>query len=198
MMLSGSRGTDYMLANDRYLFIPEGFLLQNGRVYLPADAIRRIFGLELNLIPEMAQAHLRGDKLRLIQGGEHYYELNYDPNDIYWLQQIIYSESRDEPMAGMIGVGNVVLNRVRSELYPNTIFDVVFDREYGVQFDPVATGGIHEPADERSKIAACLCLEGYWTVGDSLFFVNPDRGDATWVSKSRSFVCAIGNHDFYA
>lgn len=42
--------------------------------------------------------------------------------------------------------------------------------------DPAADGSVLGEPDERSVIAACLCLEGYNTVGESLYFVNPDRG----------------------
>ena len=46
-------------------------------------------------------------------------------------------------------------------------------------------------------IAACLCLEGYNTVGESLYFVNPDRGDGSWFEASLRLVISIGDHDFY-
>jgi len=196
--MKGSSAKHYMTANHRYLYTPEGFLTVGESVYLPVHVIEKVFALNVTVYGEPLCAEIKSDEPSIIQGGENYYDLNFDSGDYYWLQQIIYSESRDEPLAGMIGVGNVVYNRVQSELYPDTVFEVIFDRKYAVQFDPISTGGIREGADEKSRIAACLCLEGYSTVGDSLFFVNPGKGDPTWVSSNRTFVCTIGNHDFYA
>lgn len=196
--MQGEKHARYMQANGRYLYTPEGYLLVGGRLCLSADVTERVFGINVTVFGEPMQAEISGDKPVFISGGPNYYDINFDSQDVYWLTQIIYAEARDEPLEGLIAVGNVVCNRVNHELYPDTVFEVIFDREYAVQFDPVFTGGIHEQPDERSRIAALLCLEGYNTAGESLFFVNPQRGDATWVSENRVFVCSIGNHDFYA
>lgn len=196
--MSGSYNADYMEANGRYIYSPGRSLIVGGRLYLPEDVTEKVFGVNVTVFGEPVRAEISDAAPRFIEGGSNYYDISFDTLDIYWLTQIIYAEARDEPMAGLIGVGNVVLSRVESELYPDTVFDVIFEREPAVQFDPVFTGGIHEQADERSYIAACLCLEGYNTVGESLFFVNPVKGDATWVSENREFVCSIGRHDFYA
>ena len=196
--MSGSYNADYMQANGRYIYSPERSLIVGGRLYLPEEVTEKVFGVNVTVFGEPMRAEISDAAPVFLQGGSNYYDINFDTLDIYWLTQIIYAEAREEPMAGLIGVGNVVLSRVESELYPDTVFDVIFEREPAVQFDPVFTGGIHEQADERSYIAACLCLEGYNTVGESLFFVNPVKGDDTWVSSNREFVCNIGRHDFYA
>ena len=196
--MNGSYNADYMQANGRYIYSPERSLIVGGRLYLPVDVTEKVFGVNVTVFGEPMRAEISDTAPKFIKGGSSYYDINFDSLDVYWLSQIIYAEAKDEPMAGLIGVGNVVLSRVESELYPDSVFDVIFEREPTVQFDPVFTGGIHEQADKRSYIAACLCLEGYSTVGESLFFVNPEMGDATWVSENREFVCRIGRHDFYA
>jgi len=196
--MSGSYNADYMQANGRYIYSPERSLIVGGRLYLPADVTEKVFGVNVTVFGEPKRAEISDAAPVFLEGGSNYYDIHFNTLDIYWLTQIIYAEAREEPMAGLIGVGNVVLSRVESELYPDTVFDVIFEKEPTVQFDPVFTGGIHEQADLRSHIAACLCLEGYNTVGESLFFVNPDMGDETWVSQNREFVCKIGRHDFYA
>ena len=52
--------------------------------------------------------------------------------------------------------------------------------------------------DERAVLAACLCLEGYNPVGDSLYFMNPETGDGTWFEHALNPTVTIGHHQFYS
>ena len=121
----------------------------------------------------------------------------YDSTDLYWLSRIISAEAKGEPFAGQIAVGNVVLNRVRSRSYPNTIYGVIFDRKHGTQFSPVSLGTIYREPSASSILAAKMCLEGYTLSEDILFFMNPRIATSNWISKNRPFAFRIGNHDFY-
>ena len=98
----------------------------------------------------------------------------------------------------MLGVGDVVMNRVASAAFPNTVKEVIFDSRYGVQFSPVETGSIYSEPSEECVIAAKICLEGYDIVGGALYFVNPDIGVSGWFRQTRTYVTSIGDHDFYA
>ena len=122
----------------------------------------------------------------------------YNEQDVYWLSRIIYAESGNQPLAGQIGVGNVVLNRVDNSRFPDTVYEVIFDRTYGVQFSPVESGSIYAEPDEEAVVAAKLALEGYNTAGESLYFVNPDIGAGSWFASNLTYVTSIGDHDFYA
>ena len=128
---------------------------------------------------------------------EDYYVRTTQADDLYWLIHIIYAEAHHESLAGQIGVGNVVLNRVANDEFPATIMAVVLDREHTIQFTPVGTGAVTAEPDEKATIAAYLCLEGFNTAGDALYFVNPVRGDASWFVSDLTKVCTIGNHVFY-
>ena len=196
MVLAGSRGREYMEAEHRYLYAPQGWISEKGRVYLPQDVIERIFGIKFEFDPDRLEAQLAANVLNLLRGGEDYYDRNFPSEDLYWLSRIIYAEARDQPLAGLIAVGNVVLNRVECDYFPHTVIDVIYDRDGTIQFDPAAAGALGEP-DDISVIAACLCLEGYNTAGDCMYFVNPDSGDAVWFDKELEFVMSIGDHDFY-
>ena len=198
LKMTGGAEDEYMQANFRYLYSPNGYLDTGGRVYLPSDVIERAFGVNVVLSGEPVRAELSTTGYSLIQGGEDYYDLHYPIEDMYWLSHIIYAEAREQPLAGQIGVGNVVFNRIASDDFPDTVFDVIFDRTHVVQFDPTATGGVLEDPDELSTIAACLCFEGYSTVGNSLYFVNPVTGDSSWFEAKLTYVTTIGGHDFYA
>lgn len=180
----------------RYLYCPEGYRVEAGRVYFPADVSARLFGLKVS--SDGARADVDTSGFQLLRGGEDYYASHIHPDDLFWLSHIIYAEAHWEPLEGQLGVGNVVLNRVRSELFPATVMGVVLDREHTVQFDPVESGAIGAQPDETALMAACLCFEGYNPVGDSLYFMNPALGDATWFENALTETVRIGNHVFYS
>lgn len=122
----------------------------------------------------------------------------YDARDYYWLSRIIFAESGSEELEGQIAVGNVVLNRVRSPDFPDSIPEVIFDLDNGVQFEPVANGSVFQEPSELSREAARRVLEGENTAGTSLYFFAPALSEGTWFDESRSFQQAIGSHRFYS
>ncbi len=197
LTVTGSRNLSWFLADGRYLYAPDGWIEADGRLYLPAETIEHIFGLPVTLSGEPLRAEVGSTGYRLLQGGEDYYEKAFHADDLYWLEHIIYAEAHHESLACQIGVGNVVLNRLAHRDFPGTITGVVLDREHTVQFEPVGSGEVAAEPDETARIAARLCLEGFNTAGDSLYFVNPARGDPSWFSSSLRFVCRIGHLDFY-
>ncbi len=193
--LSAPAGKEVFTADGRYLYCPEGFGEWDGRVCFPADLIERLFGLRIRF--DGQRADVDTSRFQLLRGGEEYYAVHFHPDDLYWLSHIIYSEADREPLAGMIGVGNVVLNRVANESFPPTVMAVVLDKENRIQFSPVETGGVLADPDETSVIAACLVLEGYNTVGGSLYYVNPDLADDSWFREALVPTVTIGHHHFY-
>ena len=195
-VLTGHKDDGYFEADGRYIYAPDGWLVKGDVLYLPSDAVERLFGVEISVSAKRDRLELSTDKLTVMSGGASYYELNYDAELLYWLPQIINAEAKFEPLAGQIGVGNVVMNRLRSPDFPDTIFEVIYDTEHTVQFEPISTGGIFQEPTEQATIAAYLCLEGYSTVGGSLYFVNPEFGSG-WFDSSLELVETIGHHNFY-
>ena len=123
----------------------------------------------------------------------------YNEEDLYWLSRIIRAESETESLEGKIAVGNVVLNRVRSDSFPGDVKGVVFDRRYGVaQFSPASTDAIYVTPDEESVAAAKICLEGYSLSDEIIYFMNPALATSSWISDNRPAVMTIGNHTFYS
>ena len=195
-VLTGHKGDGYFEADGRYIYAPDGWLVKGDVLYLPSDTVERLFGVKVSVSAKRDRLELSTDKLAVISGGASYYELNYDAELLYWLPQIINAEAKFEPLAGQIGVGNVVINRLSSPDFPDTIFEVIYDTEHTVQFEPISTGGIFQEPTEQATIAAYLCLEGYSTVGGSLYFVNPEFGSG-WFDSSLELVETIGHHNFY-
>ena len=121
----------------------------------------------------------------------------YNETDLLWLSRIIYAESNTEPFRGKIAVGNVVLNRVRSDEFPNSVYGVIFDTKYGTQFTPVENGSIYNTPSEDCIIAAKICLEGF-TLSDSvLYFMDAKAASNMWTANNRKFAFSIGKHSFY-
>ena len=114
-----------------------------------------------------------------------------------WLSRIISAESRGESLRGQVAVGNVILNRVASGQFPDTIRDVIFDRKDAVQFEPVANGTIYSEPTAQSVLAARLALNGTSVVGNSLYFFNPSYSSGSWVRQNRPYHGTIGCHVFY-
>ena len=121
----------------------------------------------------------------------------YDYEDLYWLARIISAEAKGESFTGQIGVGTVVLNRVRSKEFPNTVKGVVFDKKYGTQFTPVANGTVYNTPTNSSVVAAKMCLDGYTLSNSVLYFVNPSIATSSWIQNHRKYAFRIGNHEFY-
>lgn len=193
--LCGEAGSGYIEANCRYIYLPLGYIECGGDIYLPLDAVCRIFGLTAEV--KSGNLEISTAEARMIRGSEDYYETHFSADELYWLPHIAYVEALDEPLAGIMGVVNVVLNRVESEDFPNTIFEVLYDSKHAVQFTPAATGSMHGKPTELYYIATYLVLEGYNTVEDSLYFVNPENNGNYWFRENLSLVASIGDHEFY-
>lgn len=121
----------------------------------------------------------------------------YDAEDLYWLSRIISAESQGEPLEGQIAVGNVVLNRVDSAEFPNSIREVVFDAKDGVQFEPVSNGTVYNDPTDSAVKAAKMVLDGAETVGSCLYFYAPALSKGLWVNANRNYFTTIGCHRFY-
>lgn len=196
LAVNGSRGREYYTAAGRYVWAPEDWLVRGGELYLPARALQKLFTLEAE--EDDGTLAFSSEGMELLTGGTDYYALNFPTEELYWLSHIIAAEARFEPLDGQIGVGNVVMNRVRSERFPGTVFEVIYDTANAIQFMPIALGGIREEPSEQAMIAACLVLEGADTVGESLYFVNPDYADAGWFDRALEKTAQIGSHIFYS
>jgi len=122
---------------------------------------------------------------------------NYSESDLYWLSRIIEAEASGESQAGKIAVGNCVINRVNSKEFPNTIYGVIFDTKYGVQYQPTANGAIYNNPSDASVQAAKDALSGHSVVGNALYFCSVKVAPYSWASKNRPYLTTIGNHVFY-
>ncbi|MCR5280018.1 MAG: cell wall hydrolase [Lachnospiraceae bacterium] len=111
-----------------------------------------------------------------------------DSDTLRLLASLIYCEARGESYEGMLAVGSVVMNRVRSQAYPNSVYDVIFASG---QFSPAMSGSLQKAyvtgANSICYQAAQEVLDGYSNVGEMTHFRRK--------GSKEGFV--IGNHVFY-
>ena len=113
------------------------------------------------------------------------------------LARLVRAEAQGESYAGKVAIATVVLNRVDSSLFPNTVRDVIYEVSPGgvYAFSPVENGEINKPADYASKKAVVEALAFRGQGRGSLYFYNPDKTDNKWI-RSRQVTTVIGNHVF--
>ncbi|ALC92782.1 peptidoglycan-binding protein [Bacillus sp. FJAT-18017] len=112
------------------------------------------------------------------------------------LARLVHAEAKGEPYAGKVAVATVVLNRVASEDFPDTIKGVINEVANGYYaFSPVQDGAINEPADAEAKRAVNEALAFQGQGNGSLFFFNPETAVSKW-GFSRETTITIGNHRF--
>ena len=187
-------GSNVIYANGRTLFsMSPSVIMTNGRMYAPLNLISKALGLSFYQ-SSATGAYVISGSVKPITHGATY----YDTDAVYWLARIISAESRGESLLGQIAVGSVVMNRVNSSLYPNTIWGVIFDRKYGVQFSPILDGSIYNTPTASSVVAAKICLEGFNVNKNALFFLYPRASTSNWIPNNRTYLFSIGKHDFYA
>lgn len=113
-------------------------------------------------------------------------------NEVELLARLIHGEARGEPYVGMVAVGAVVLNRVKSSRFPGTIAGVIYQAG---AFDAVADGQINLTPNEQSRRAARDALNGWDPTGGCLYYYNPATATSKWI-WTREVRLNIGDHSF--
>jgi len=113
-------------------------------------------------------------------------------SDIYLLAKLIYAEARGEPYEGQVAVGAVVLNRIKSPDFPNTVAGVIYQP---LAFTAVSDGQIYLEPDSTALKAAEDAASGWDPSGGALYYYNPAMAQSKWI-WSRPVIKKIGNHVF--
>ena len=184
MEFVGMNLSGYFRVNGRYFYVPAGNILLGSDFLVPLYTLCEALGC--TVLQEDPQTYV----IRRV--GPPASARTYNEEDLYWLSRIIYAEAGNQPFAGRVAVGTVILNRVANETFPNTIQEVIFAPK---QFSPVSNGMIYRDPDFDSTVAAMLCLDGVKEAGDSLYFNTSRRN--SWANKTKTYVATIGDHKFY-
>ena len=116
----------------------------------------------------------------------------YQESEVRILARLVNGEARGEPYVGQVAVAAVVLNRVRSAAFPNTISGVIFQTG---AFDAVWDGQFDLEPTADSVRAARDALNGWDPSGGCLYYYNPVTATNSWI-RTREVQLTIGKHAF--
>ncbi|SFA73442.1 N-acetylmuramoyl-L-alanine amidase [Lentibacillus halodurans] len=116
----------------------------------------------------------------------------YSQNDIQLMANAVNGEARGEPYVGQVAVAAVILNRVESSTFPNSVSGVIFEPR---AFTAVADGQIWLTPDETSREAVLDAINGWDPSGNAQYYFNPNTATSDWI-WSRPQIKKIGKHIF--
>ena len=117
---------------------------------------------------------------------------NYTSSDLYLMAKAIYAEGRGESYTGQVAIGAVIMNRVRSSSFPNSIAGVIYQSG---AFTAVADGQINLEPDQTAYNAAKDAMNGWDPTYGCLYYYNPAVATSAWIFN-RKTVTVIGKHVF--
>ena len=179
--MSVAVGEVYLTINDRYLYISGGVPADDdGDALVPARV----------LVSALGDQVVWSGKVDLWSGGTPLTAEGkpYDEESLDILARVIMHESGYQPFQGQLAVGSVIMNRVSSGKFPNTVKEVVCSPN---QFP----GATDATPGANAILAARLCLEGANVVPGAYYFNGV--GKACWASRNKSLLYTIGGHAFY-
>ncbi len=116
----------------------------------------------------------------------------FSQNDINLMANAVYGEARGEPYEGQVAVAAVILNRLKSPIFPDTVSGVIFEPR---AFTAVADGQIWLTPDETAKRAVLDAINGWDPSGNALYYFNPETATSPWI-WTRPQIKRIGKHIF--
>lgn len=116
----------------------------------------------------------------------------YSQNDIKLMANAVYGEARGEPYVGQVAVAAVIINRVESSTFPNSVSGVIFEPR---AFTAVSDGQIWLTPNDQAKQAVMDAMNGWDPSGHALYYFNPNTATSSWI-WSRPQIKQIGKHIF--
>lgn len=116
----------------------------------------------------------------------------FSQNDINLMANAVYGEARGEPYEGQVAVAAVILNRVASPTFPNTVSGVIYEPR---AFTAVADGQINLKPNEKAREAVLDAINGWDPSGNAIYYFNPDTATSGWI-WGRPQIKRIGKHIF--
>ncbi|MBR5192740.1 MAG: spore cortex-lytic enzyme [Clostridia bacterium] len=117
---------------------------------------------------------------------------SYSDADIMLLARLIYGEARGESYVGQVAVGAVVMNRIKSSSFPNTMSGVIYQK---YAFTAVSDGQINLTPNATAKKAAQDAINGWDPSYGAIYYYNPKVATSSWIFTRKTTV-TIGNHVF--
>jgi len=186
---------DYITVDGNRAQSGVGLHIKEGRTMVPVRLLSELLGADVSWDNTYRNVDIKKAGVTLTPQQTDY---TYSDDEVYWLSRIIDAEACGESYRGKIAVGDVIMNRIKSPQFPNTIYGVIFDRKYGVQFEPTINGAIYRtPCPDSSAAAKTVLRNKSSSVGECLYFFAPNIAESSWIANNRVYYTTIGNHVFY-
>lgn len=213
LTLLAQPGSQYMYVNGQSIYVPNGIKIKNGYTMAPIEQLAAVFSGStvtydwyLNAYVVMTGTCLTGSMYQQaayqttayqpaadVSAVNSYQSTGYyDPQALDLLSRVIDAEAGSMSMEGKVSVGNVVMNRVASSEFPNTVYGVLYQRN---QFTVVNTARFQRTPSADSVAAAKMAMDGVNYVPGAVFYNV--TGLRSWASYNRPFLMSFAGHDFY-
>lgn len=113
-------------------------------------------------------------------------------SDLNLMAHVVYGEARGEPFVGQVAIAAVILNRIKSSKFPNTVPGVIY---VPGAFEAIANGQANKSPNAEAKKAVLDAVKGWDPTHGALFYFNPAKTNNAWM-WSRPEICTIGHHIF--
>ena len=190
LTMTARLGEQYVVANGRYLYLPERVGQNNGTVMVPMSIVTKAFDAKLTWDAAAGKVLVQRGSGALMHG-----DAFYNQDDLFWLSRVMVAEAGNQGLKGQMAVGNVVMNRVLSHIFPDSIHGVLAQKN---QFSTYKGGALAKRTPTESCIiAAKLVLDGgvVEEVADALWF--DAKCSSSWAARHRTHLVTIGGHKFY-
>ncbi|MDH8678972.1 cell wall hydrolase [Fusibacter bizertensis] len=186
--LSFKMDSNLLIINNKSYEMKHNSFADNGRIYIPFEVLAEKLGITYQWDATLLHMTIQNSELEVLPSEVK--ELNYTDDDLLWLSRIIEAETRGGSLDKKTAVANVVLNRVNSTQFPNSIYEVIFQRN---QFPPAYKSGfMTKVPSDLSVAAAKRALMGVEVAKDCLYF-----NYIPFATKTDSFYKLIEGDYFY-
>lgn len=184
-------GSDKAEVNGELVDLYKAPYLENGRTMIPVGFVAKTLGFQVNWVEATYTVELLKADVELEDA--YVLDRNYTDEDLYTLAKIVTVESGDQSFDMALAIANTVYNRVKSDRFPNTVADVIYQVDVYKQFPPAHKSSFQtlEPSFLATLVAK-RTLEGVNNIGDALFFNNQP-----FKSKSDDLIKVIDGEYFY-
>lgn len=190
LTMTARLGAQYVVANGRYLYVEQPIGQSNGTLMVPLSVVAEAFDAKLSWDAATGKILVQRGSGALVSGDAY-----YNQDDLFWLARVMYAEAGNQGLKGQMAVGNVVLNRVESAIFPNTVHGVLAQKN---QFSTYKGGALaNRTPTESCIIAAKLVMDGgvVEEVEDALWFDAKCKN--SWAARNKTCLAVIGGHKFY-
>ena len=213
LTLLAQPGSQTMYVNGQSIYVPNGIQLKNGYTMAPIELLANLFSgstvgydWNLNVYVVTTGSYLAGSAAAAQQPWQapaapaaqtaavSGYQPSgyYDPQALDLIARVINAEAGSMSLEGKVSVGNVIMNRVASSEFPNTVYGVLYQPN---QFTVVNYASFQRTPSAESITAAKMAMDGVNYVPGAMFYNV--AGMRSWASRNRPYLTTFAGHDFY-